>query len=320
MPWLNALPAWLILALLALIASRLISLPAARAPFKVIALLLRRLASRVHPDASRSHFQQQLSGSLALMLMLAVPLAITYGVYLISELPLVLDALLLYFCLGSRQTMQQAATVATSLSRQQLSLAKDQAKPLLLRQRDNLSAMGLSKACIESVLQQQAAAQVAVLLWFVIGGGLLVLAFTLLQTAAQQWNSKLPHYRYFGRTTSIIYHIAVAPGLLMSALLIAIQTGVIKAWRVYRAAENRYFSWPCRLLLATGASALQIKLGGPAYYGGIKIQRDNIGHYHDPVATDIQRTLLLINAQQTALIVLCSSVLALYVANILLLS
>jgi adenosylcobinamide-phosphate synthase len=237
---------------------------------------------------------------------------------LLSELPLVLDVIILYFCLGSRRNLRQGAVVASSIQRQQLTLAKEQAAPLLLRDRKNLSEMGLSKACIESLLQLQAAKLVATLCWFLVGGGLLVLAYTLLQTTARQWNSKLPHYRYFGRTAARCYQLALAPGLVISALLLAIQTGVSSAWRHYHQAAPLFLNWPSRLLLATGASALNVKLGGPVYYGTKKIARERLGSGAEPASRDILRTILLINAQQTALIILFSSTLALYIASILL--
>lgn len=318
MPGVDTLPAWPVMALIALLASRLLVLPGSRAPFNALAILLQKLAARVHPDISRSHFQQQLSGSLALLIVLLIPLTISYGFYLISELPLVLDAVILYFCLGSRLTLQQANTVALDIKRQQLSLAREHAKPLLLRDRQPLSAMGLSKACIESVLLQHAANLVAVLCWFLLGGGLLVLAYTLLQTAARQWNSKLPHYRHFGRAATICYQLAVAPGLIMSALIWAVQTGIIRAWRTYRAADTLFFNWPGRLLLSTGASALQCKLGGPAYYQGLKTARQRLGAGAEPSANDILRAVALVNAQQTALIILFFSALALNIASTLL--
>ncbi|WP_290612939.1 cobalamin biosynthesis protein CobD/CbiB [Arsukibacterium sp. UBA3155] len=319
MPWLEAMPAWPGMALIALLLSRLMVLPGTRVPFSAFALILQRLAKKVHPDITRSHFQQQLSGTLALLLVVLLPLAITYGFYLLSELPLVLDAIILYFCLGSRLSLQQGASVAFSLQRQQLTLAKEQAAPLLLRDRQNLSAMGLSKACIESLLQQQAANLVATLCWFLMGGGLLVLTYTLLQTAARQWNSKLPHYRYFGRGAARCYQLALAPGLIISALLLAIQTGIGRAWRNYRQADTLFYYWPSRLLLAAGAAALGVKLGGPAYYDALKTPRQRFGDGVEPASKDILRAILLINAQQTALIILLSSMLALYIARILLL-
>ncbi|WP_213995710.1 cobalamin biosynthesis protein [Arsukibacterium sp.] len=314
MQWLNTLPAWPLMALLALLASRWLVLPGARAPFRALAVLLQQLAKKVHPDISRSHFQQQLSGTLALLLLLTLTLAIAYGFYLLSELPLVLDALILYFCLGSRLTLQQAAAVADSINRQQLTLARQRARPLLLRDRQNLSAMGLSKACIESVLHSNAANLVAVIFWFLVGGGLLTLAYTLLQVAARQWNSKLPHYRYFGLTAARCYQLAVAPGLVISALLLALQTGLSRAWRNYRTNEALFFNWPSRLLLAAGASALSSRLGGPAFYAGTKTPRQRLGNGTEPAANDILRAVLFINAQQTALILILSSVLALYAA------
>lgn len=320
MQWLNTLPPWPVLALLALLASRWLTLPGARAPFHGLAILLKRLGNKVHPDISRSRFQQQLSGTLALLLVLTLSLAITFGFYLVSELPLVLDALILYFCLGSRLSLQQAALVADGIKRQQLTLARERAKPLLLRDRQQLSAMGLSKACIESVLHSNAAQLIAVLFWFLIGGGLLALAYTLLQVAARQWNSKLAHFRYFGRAAARCYQWAVAPGLIISAILLAVQTGLVKAWRNFRHAGALYLNIPSRLLLAAGASALNSQLGGPAFYAGIKISRQRLGSGTEPGANDILRAILLVNAQQTALIMLFCSVLASYIASIILLA
>lgn len=318
MQWLEALPAWPTIALLVLLANRSMLLPGARAPLVPLAIVLQRLAKQVHPDIERSPFQQQLSGCLALLLVLVVTLAMVFGLYLLSELPLILDALLLYFCLGGQQPFQPISSIASNINRQQLSLARAQAKPLLLRDRQNLSAMGLSKACTESLILQQTANQLAVLCWFLLGGGLLALAYTLLQTAARQWNSKLPHYRYFGRAAALSYQFTLLPAMLIAAILLALQHGMLAAWRCFRATNNQYFSWPCRLLLATTASALNTSLGGPAYYGTIKIARQHIGSGPAPDTNTLLRAILLVKAQQTALILLLSAIVALYVASSLL--
>mgnify|MGYP003635531087 CR=1 FL=1 len=320
MHWHEYVPVWPALALIMLLANRLLLLPAARAPLLPVAVVLQRLAQRVHPDIRRSRFQQQLSGSLALLLITIIPLAIVYCLYLISELPLIIDLLILYFCLAGRQALLQAKAVANNLQRQQLNLARSQAKPLLLRDRQNLSAMGLSKACTESIVLQQAANQVAVVGWFMLGGGLLVLAYTLLQTAARQWNSKLPHYRHFGRSAALCYQVAQAPAQLLSAILLALQTGMLPAWRSYRASQNLYFNWPGRVLLAAAASALNTTLGGPAYYNGDKTARQRIGLGQAPDFSVILRSILVIKAQQTALILLLSTAIACYIASSLLLS
>ncbi len=62
-----------------------------------------------------------------------------------------------------------------------------------------MSAIGLTKACIETLSLRFAKQWFSVLFWFMLGGGIAALSYRLLQELQQCWNPKLTQFQHFGR-------------------------------------------------------------------------------------------------------------------------
>lgn len=291
--WLGSVSAYPLLALAVVLAVHLLPLPVSYHPLTLYRFFAQQLGKKVNPDPSRPYLQLYISGSLAVLVAWLPAMALLYSLYQFSDLPLVLDALLLFLSLDWYHQRQQTLLVQHSLQRGQLTLAREQAQKLLCRRTALLSEMGLSKAVIESITLRSASQYIGVLCCFLLGGGLAALGYRLLLELQQQWNTKLEAYRIFGRPSSLLTLPLTAIPKLISCSLIALQSGIIRCYRqCHRQPSNlnRFSYW----LLCCCSVALQRSLGGPLYYSDTKQQRSKILQRAEPTAGDIAAAVKLI--------------------------
>lgn len=308
MALLDSLSVYPVLLVLTAAFARWLPLPPSYHPLTLFRYFARELGRKVHPDIQRSVFQQRLSGTLAVLVALFTPLSLLYAFYLFSELPWVLDALLLYCSLDWALQRQRAEQLSRDLQRNQMTLARQRSKSLLLRDTHNMTAMGLAKATIESLLLRSSRQVIAVFFWFLCGGGLAALGYRLLYELNQQWNVKLPHFRYFGRTASQLSSLLAAPAMLISYSVITLQGGMMKIIRQYQRQQGNYFGPLQYLLLSCGSSAIGVNLGGPVFYAGNRVMRDRIQRSAEPAWYDIVRTIVMLNYQHLFCLMLVSGI------------
>ena len=121
-----------------------------------------------------------------------------------------------------------------------------------------------------------------------------MIAYRLSNTLDAMWGYKNNRYLYFGRFAarlddSLNYIPARLVGL--SYALIGNTKQAIQAWKQQASACE---SPNAGVVMASGAGALNLTLGGAAQYGGIWHQRPTLGFGPEPVASDIFRALRLI--------------------------
>lgn len=294
-------PAALLLA--TLVVGLLLPLPLPYHPTSFVAAFCRQLALKVHPDPSRPAGQQQLSGVLALLLLLALPLACWYGLYLMSAWPRLLDAIVVLCCFSWPAYRKLAHKVSTSLQKQQLSLARSQAQPLLLRDVKGLSEMGLAKALLESLslhFQQQVT---ALLLWYLLAGAPGVLLCRLSQIASQQWSVKDPANLHFGHAAARLAAVFNSPAYLLGAMLFRLQSRRRAALPLLRPDGQAYPRLKYNLFTQLSRT-LRVSLGGPVRYGHSTQRRDRLQQHYEPAPADLRRLLTLLDYQLCTLLVL----------------
>ncbi|OBP15920.1 hypothetical protein A5320_00290 [Rheinheimera sp. SA_1] len=305
-PWLQQpLLLWLVIVL-----SSLLPLPASYQPLVLFRILASRLASRVNKTAYPSA-QLKLSGSLAAVIAIAPWLLLAWAFTLLSQMPQLWHSLLLYLCLDWQTVRQHALQIQASLEKQQLSLARDQLQPLVLREVRLMSEVGVSKACLESLLFRLATQWTSVLLWFLAAGVEGAIAYRLLQELQQQWNPKQSQFQHFGKPVAAIVAVLNWPGMLLTGTVLALLVSLRQSRQYLKFASDGYFSFPARWLLAAGAAALNRNLAGPVYYQGQKIRRVRIGPALEPKAADISLLLKLCRQYQVGVWLLLSSYLGL---------
>lgn len=299
-----------VLLLLTLLLARYAALPLQYQPWPLLRVLAERVAAKVN-KASDSPAQQRLAGILAVLLVVVPLLTLAWTFRHLSEWPAGFDALLLYLCLDHRHFSSQVATVAGSLQRQQLQLAKDQLQPLLRRDCGQLSAAGLAKAGIEVLAQRQLRHFAAVLFWFVVGGAMAALVWRLLVELQQAWSGKISQQRVFGSAVSRIGRLMLWPVCWLQGALVALLFRFAPSVRYFRASRQAGLPAAERWYLSAWSAGVQRNLAGPVMYQGAKIRRDRIGPELAPALADLSMAQVMEQQIQRAQWLLCCSAVAL---------
>jgi len=237
------------------------------------------------------------SGVLALLLALApfVLLALWLG-----SLPYgwLVDALLLYLALGARSLAEHARAVAVPLVAGDLAAARAALARIVSRDTSELDVSGVAAATLESVLENGNDAIFGTLFWFAILGGPGAVMFRLANTLDAMWGYRTLRFLHFGWAAARFDDVLnYAP-----ARLTAVSYAVLGQWRLaltcWRTQASAWDSPNAGPVMATGAGALGVQLGGAARYHGEWEQRPALGCGARPGASDIARGVSLVRHAQ----------------------
>lgn len=241
----------------------------------------------------------RLRGLLAwALLVLPLPLACAA---LLALLPwpaaLAGHALLLWFALGGRSLAEHAEAVAKPLAAGDLDEARRRIAWLVSRDTTLLDADGIARATVETTLENGNDAVFGALFWAALLGGPGALAFRFANTLDAMWGYKDERRLYFGwcaaRADDALGLIPARLTALSYALLGPRSHGAqaLACWRTQAPAWSSPNAGP---VMAAGAGALGVSLGGAAVYHGAMEQRPLLGCGPAPAAADIGRALALV--------------------------
>ncbi len=291
-----------LLAIVVLMLSRFAPIPASYRPwffFKTIAQAISQKVAK--PDNGAQ--QQYLAGILALLVFMVPFSMLLLAFDELSAWPEFFEAVLLYMALDWQFYANQLAQIDNSLNKQQLSLAKDQLQPLVLRKTSQLSETGIAKAALDSLALRLGKHWFGVLFWYLVGGGITACCYRLLLEVQQQWNPKLTQLREFGFFTAMIEKIASFLPLMLNTMLLAAWVNIKDTLTFFRFSQDLQLSFSSRWLLSAWAAALQCSMAGPVYYNLQKTSRVRIGPERQPSNSHLQLALkLALQLQNIALL------------------
>jgi adenosylcobinamide-phosphate synthase len=246
-------------------------------------------------------------------LVLCAPLPIIYYYFHQNNILFwCIDAVVLYFAVGLKSLKLHALQILKPLEESDLVTARHFCGYLVSRKTDNLSEQDISRATIESVLENGHDAAIASFFWFIIGGAPLVILHRLANTLDAMWGYKNQRFIHFGWCAARMDDILGWPSAKISALLYALQTNLslprtINALKNGHQQSQHYKSLNGGLVMATGASVLNFKLGGSAIYHGKEVISVTLGCGNNLVRNDISRSINLVNIAVITLIVISLS-------------
>jgi len=259
--------------------------------------LLRRHVIRKN---NSSPVTSRLTGALGWLFL--APL-MTLGVYwLLSAfvdagdvMALLIGALVLYFCIGSRSLAEHARAVAAPLRENDLPEARQQLSRIVSRETANLDQQGVAKATVESVLENASDAILAPIFWFVVAGIPGVLLYRFSNTLDAMWGYKNQQYRYFGwaaaRMDDMLNWLPARCCALSYAML-GNWNNAIRCWQQQAPLCDSPNAGP---VMSSGAGAMGIRLGGVAYYHGEEVNKPELGNGRSSVnSADIERAIELV--------------------------
>ncbi|PKO83546.1 MAG: cobalamin biosynthesis protein [Betaproteobacteria bacterium HGW-Betaproteobacteria-11] len=210
----------------------------------------------------------------------------------------VLDVLLLYLALGGQSLAGHGRRVAADLAAGDLAAARLHVGWMVSRDVSSLDEEGIARATTESVLENGLDAVFGALFWFCLFGGAGAVLFRLVNTLDAMWGYKDDRRLYFGwaaaRLDDLLGFVPARLTALTYALLGDTRTA-LACWRVQAGAWASPNAGP---VMAAGAGALRVQLGGAAMYHGRCEARPKLGAGDTAAAADIVRAVALVERGQ----------------------
>jgi adenosylcobinamide-phosphate synthase len=262
------------LAVAGVIVDRIFGEPADKHPLVAFG----RLATRIEVKMNTG-FRARPAGILAWLLAVVPPVVVS--ALLVRVLPFTLacavHVALLWFALGAKSLRDHIAPIARALGRGDLPEARVLTAKIVSRDTGNADEAALSRAAVESALENGNDAIFGALFWFVIAGGPGALMFRLANTLDAMWGYRTPRYLRFGWAAARFDDVLNFVPARLTAASYALLGDTRTAWRCWRTQAPLWDSPNAGPVMASGAGSLNVMLGGAAIYHGTLESRPVLG-------------------------------------------
>jgi adenosylcobinamide-phosphate synthase len=200
----------------------------------------------------------------------------------------------LYFALGHQSLREHAQRVHDALTDGNLPEAREKVGYIVSRDTGQMDGRAVASAAVESVLENGNDAVFGALFWFFIAGAPGVLVYRLVNTLDAMWGYRTPRHLYFGWAAARLDDVLNFVPARLTALTYAVIGHTRSALRCWRRQAGAWESPNAGPVMAAGAGALGVGLGGGAYYHGQWEERPALGVGPRPDATSIPAALRLV--------------------------
>jgi adenosylcobinamide-phosphate synthase len=234
------------------------------------------------------------SGALLLVTLPILAVAVWISVALSGLWSIVAQAVALWLAISLRGLTEHGQAVAKPLQRGDLECAQYHVSRIVSRQASALDEQGVAAAATESMLENGADAVFASLFWLLIAGIPGVVLHRMVNTLDAMWGYRSPQFLYFGRAAARLDDILGWVPARLTALTYALLGNRTIALQCWRTQAPHWDSPNAGPVMAAGAGALNVRLGGPSPYpSGIK-QRPILGGTLPANAASIEAAIGLV--------------------------
>jgi len=261
------------------------------------------LENKLNSSSMQSAFILRLSGLLGWSLLVLVFVAVIYLIEYSTTtyfpvygqaIEIIVGILCLGFAIGEKSLRQHACAIEQAVNSNDLPLARQRIAMIVSRDTTNSDITAINKATIESVLENGNDAIFAAIFWFVILGAPGVVLFRLANTLDAMWGYHTERYRYFGWAAARIDDVLNWVPARLTAVSYSIAGHTRTALKCWWQQAKHWHGFNPGVVMASGAGALQLKLGGKAFYHGKEITRPDLGLGREPETNDIKRALNIV--------------------------
>ena len=205
------------------------------------------------------------------------------------------DVLVLYFAIGRKSLIQHAEAIMQPLLQDNVTLARKKIAMIVSRDTAKMSQSQIIIATIESVFENSNDALFGALFWFLVAGAPGALMYRLVNTLDAMWGYRNTRYRQFGWAAARLDDVLNWLPARITVFCFSILSHFFIVWPLAFKQGLKCSSFNGGPVMAAGAVALNIKLGGIAHYDGKVIEKPLLGGKNVATATDIKRALHLMN-------------------------
>ena len=246
-----------------------------------------KVISFLEPRLRRLVRSELLGGVLLLVLtvgttVLAAWLAVAGG-YAVSRWGgLAVSVVLSWSCLAARSLHGESGLVARALAAGDLPQARKMLGRIVGRDTDGLEEGEIWRGGVETVAENASDGVIAPLLFLMLGGPVLGLAYKSVNTLDSMVGYKSDKYLLFGRASArfddlLNFIPARLTGLLMTLSAPLLGLSMAGAWRIMVRDGGNHSSPNSGIPEAAAAGALGVRLGGTNLYFGKPVEKPTIG-------------------------------------------
>lgn len=210
------------------------------------------------------------------------------------------DIVVLYLAIGWRSMGQHLAPIETALSGGKPSSAEvEQARAALSmivsRDTAQMAPQEIVGAAVETTLENSADALFASLFWYALAGPAGVVAHRLTNTLDAMWGYRSPRFNHFGRSAARMDDVLnFLPAQLLALTFVLVCRRPRAVLRCLYRQGWRWKSINAGAVMATGAAALGVTVGGPASYRGRLSRRPTLGEGRTVTVSDLSKARRLV--------------------------
>jgi len=210
------------------------------------------------------------------------------------------STVIIYYCLSTRCLADEACAIYKELGTGNMAAARQRLTRIVGRDTKNLDEQEIVRATVETVSENTVDGIISPLLFAVLGGAPLAMAFKAVSTLDSMIGYNNEHYRELGwfsaRFDDWLNGIPARLSLVLVpvAALFCCPSGLLASFRIGLRDRRNSPSPNSGFPEACFAGALGVQLGGPCSYGGVVAHKQLIGDKkHELAADDIKKAVRL---------------------------
>ena len=237
--------------------------------------------------------RRRLKGLLLVLLLVLPPVLLIAALVQIPLLGDLIAVLVLWFTLGLQSLKQHIRPILQALLRGDMAEARRRTSWICSR---DAAELEVERTVVESVLENGSDAVFGAIFWFCIAGAPGALAFRLINTLDAMWGYRSERFLQFGWAAARLDDLAGLIPARLTALSYALCGHTRRALCCWRKQAPLHDSPNAGPVMAAGAGALGVQLGGPTCYRGNWVDKPLLGEGPKAQPRDLSRALRLVDS------------------------